>query len=309
MISQITIAKDFGFCMGVKRAIKIADETAAETTGTVTILNEIVHNDAVVEDFRQKGVAQQFSVADVDEGTLIISAHGVEPGVKEAAEKKGLKVIDATCPLVTHIYKIIQRVIPLDFHLVHFGDRNHDETTGVVGHAPDKITVISTVEELDQYPAWTDRKLGLTVQTTMRTEDFEAFRIAAQVKWPHLEVFDTICNATNKLQSAVRDLAGEVDMILVVGSATSANSNRLAAISESLCGKGELIGTADDIQEAWFTGANSSVERVGVTAGASTPDFLVEAVVGRLLELSGGTAVVSLQAGSKRSLDSFVAGS
>jgi len=165
----------------------------------------------------------------------------------------------------------------------------------VVGHAPDRITVISSITELDDYPDWHDRKLGLTVQTTMRIEDFEAFRLAAEKKWPNLETFDTICMATSERQSAIRDMAPEVDMILVVGSQTSANSKRLAHISQTLCGRGELIGSADDIRDDWFTGVGDSIERVGVTAGASTPDFLVDAVIERLSEISGGRAGVVRQ--------------
>jgi 4-hydroxy-3-methylbut-2-enyl diphosphate reductase len=295
MIKKIVIARHYGFCMGVKRAIKIADETARESSGPVTILNEIVHNDAVVDDFRRKGVGQEFSVGDVISGTLIISAHGVAPGVKQAARDKGLTVVDATCPLVTNIYKIIGRAIPQGFYLIHFGDPDHDETQGVVGHAPDRITVISSITELDDYPDWRDRKLGLTVQTTMRIEDFEVFRLAAEKKWPHLVTFDTICMATSERQSAIRDMAPEVDMILVVGSQTSANSKRLAHISQALCGRGELIGSVDDIRDDWFTGAGDSIERVGVTAGASTPDFLVDAVIEQLREISGGRAEVVRQ--------------
>ncbi len=292
MIQEIVIARKYGFCMGVKRAIKIAEKTATETDSTVTILNEIVHNEAVVDGFREKGVGQSFSVDDVDGGTLIISAHGVEPGVKQAAIDRGLTVVDATCPLVENIYKIIQKIIPDGYHLIHFGDPDHDETKGVVGHAPNKITVVSSISELDEYPAWSERKLGLTVQTTHRIEDFRTFEEAARAKWPGIETFDTICAATNQLQSAVRDLAPEVDMILVVGSDSSANSKRLARISQSLCGRGELIGSALDINEEWFSSGEGEISRVGVTAGASTPDFLVEAVIERLKTLSGGTAKV-----------------
>jgi 4-hydroxy-3-methylbut-2-enyl diphosphate reductase len=302
MIEKIVIARKYGFCMGVKRAIKIAEKTAIDTDSQVTILNEIVHNEAVVERFRKKGVGQSFSVSEVDGGTLIISAHGVEPGVKQAAIDQGLTVVDATCPLVRNIYKIIHKIIPQGYHLIHFGDRNHDETKGVVGHAPDRITVISSKSELDEYPAWTERKLGLTVQTTHRIEDFKSFEQAAQAKWPHIETFDTICAATNQLQSAVHDLAPVVDMILVVGSETSANSKRLARISQSLCGRGELIGSAVDIRDEWFLDnhdSNGGVARVGVTAGASTPDFLVEAVIERLMKLSGGTASLVRLAGSR----------
>jgi 4-hydroxy-3-methylbut-2-enyl diphosphate reductase len=203
--------------------------------------------------------------------------------------------VDATCPLVSRIYEIIAEVIPRDYYIIHFGDRNHDETRGVLGHAPDRITVISSIAELNAYPAWTDRKLGLTVQTTMGLEDFREFEDAARRKWPHIETFDTICNATTKRQTAIMDMASDVDMILVVGSRTSANSNRLADISRRLCGRGELIGSDADIREEWFTGDNKLVATVGISAGASTPDFLVDAVIDRLVELSGGRAQVVYQ--------------
>jgi len=299
LIREIIIARKYGFCMGVKRAIKIAEKTAAEAVSPVTILNEIVHNESVVEDFRKKGIGQSFSVHDVEGGTLIISAHGVEPGVKQAAIDQGLTVVDATCPLVRNIYKIIHKIIPEGYYLIHFGDRDHDETKGVVGHAPNRITVVSSISELDKYPAWADRKLGLSVQTTSRIEDFKAFEEAARAKWPHIETFDTICTATNQLQSAVHEMAPVVDMILVVGSETSANSKRLARISQSLCGRGELIGSAADIRDEWFATDSYRISRVGVTAGASTPDFLVEAVIDRLSRLSGGKARVIRLAGDR----------
>ncbi|MBU0983565.1 MAG: 4-hydroxy-3-methylbut-2-enyl diphosphate reductase [candidate division Zixibacteria bacterium] len=308
MIKKAIIARHYGFCMGVKRAINIAEETARDSDEQVTILNEIVHNDAVVKDFREKGVGQKFAVDDVETGTLIISAHGVSPDVIERATNKGLKVVDATCPLVTRIYDIIAKAVGQDYYIIHLGDRNHDETTGVHGHAPDRITVISNKEELDQYPDWTDRKLGLTVQTTMGLEDFVEFQEAAQKKWPHIEVFETICNATNKRQTSIMDLAPEVDMILVVGSTTSANSGRLANIARLLCGRAELINSAFDIKAEWFEGDGDAVETVGVSAGASTPDFLVQDVIRRLVKISGGTAEVVRQEKKKKARTAKIAG-
>ncbi len=293
MIKEIHIARHHGFCMGVKRAINIAEETAEKSSGKVTILNEIVHNEAVVERFRSQGVGQAFSVDDVEEGTLIISAHGIAPEVIRRAEAKGLNVVDATCPLVTVIYDIIKKVVPQGYYVIHYGDRNHDETEGVVGYAPDRITVVSSIEELADLPSWTDRKLGLTVQTTSEMSKTEEFKKAAQEKWPHIEIFDTICNATNKRQSAILALAPHMDMMLVVGSKSSANSTRLAKISHELCGRGYLINSADDIDERWFID-QPGIEKVGISAGASTPDFLVEAVVQKLVEISGGTAHVVL---------------
>ena len=291
MLKKIMIARHHGFCMGVKRAINIAEETAANPNGPVTILNEIVHNEAVVKRFREEGVAQAFSVNDVDEGTLIISAHGAAPFVHARAREKGLKVIDATCPLVERIYNIILKVIDNGYHVIHFGDASHDETQGVVGHAPDHITVVGTVEELKSLPDWKDRKLGLTVQTTAHRDSYAEAENAAKEKWPHIKVFNTICDATNRRQTAVMDLAPSVDMFLVVGSETSANSKRLAQIADAICGRGVLIGSAADLQPQWFADSGG-VESVGLSAGASTPEFLVNEVLEKLVEFSGGRAEV-----------------
>ncbi len=290
MLKKIMIARHHGFCMGVKRAINIAEETAQDKDRKVTILNEIVHNETVVQRFRDQGVGQAYSLEDVGEGTLIISAHGVAPHVIEDARAKGLDVIDATCPLVTRIYNIVMKVIENGYHVIHFGDPHHDETQGVVGHAPDKITVVTSKEELPNLPAWTDRKLGLTSQSTCNQNEVAEFQQLAKVKWPHIEIFDTICNATTQRQNAILDLAPQVNMVLVVGSKTSANSVRLAQISDVICGRGILISSAADIRDEWF--ADEKIERVGVSAGASTPEFLVEAVIQRLVALSGGTADV-----------------
>jgi 4-hydroxy-3-methylbut-2-enyl diphosphate reductase len=167
------------------------------------------------------------------------------------AKAKGLNVVDATCPLVTRIYNIVEKIINDGYYVIHYGDRHHDETEGVVGHAPDRITVVSDKSELDSMPDWTDRKLGLTSQTTASQEGFAEFQILAKEKWPHLEIFDTICDATNQRQRSIMDLAPQVDMVLVVGSKTSANSVRLAEISNALCGRGILISSAADIDPAF----------------------------------------------------------
>ncbi len=290
MLKKIHIASHHGFCMGVKRAIQFAEDTSENAQGRVTILNEIVHNEAVVEKFKQRGVEQASSVEDVNEGTLIISAHGIAPDIIEKAKDKGLSVVDATCPLVTNIYDIIRDAVKDDYFIIHFGNPHHDETMGIVGYAPDRITVAATEEELLALPEWKDRKLGLTVQTTAHIEDFAVVEQKALKKWPHLKIFHTICNATTKRQSAILELAPKVDMVLVVGSQSSANSKRLASISNDICGNGKLIGSAVDIDTSWF--ADNSVQSVGISAGASTPQFLVEDVITKLVEISGGKAEV-----------------
>jgi len=298
-LKKIIIASHHGFCMGVKRAINIAEETAAQEDGKVTILNEIVHNEAVVEKFTRRGVGQAFSVDDVAEGTLIISAHGIAPGVIANARAKGLNVVDATCPLVSRIYTIINKIVANGYYVIHYGDPRHDETHGIVGHAPEHITVASSREELLSLPDWKDRKLGLTVQTTAHLEHFAEVEKLAKHKWPHIEIFNTICDATTLRQNAIMDLAPQADMVLVVGSQSSANSRRLARISEAICGRGILIGSAEDIDPGWFE-PDQSVEAVGISAGASTPDFLVEEVIRRLYDMSGGTAEIIIPDKKKR---------
>lgn len=298
MLKKIILADHHGFCMGVKRAINIAEEAAETIEGKVTILNEIVHNEAVVEKFNKQGVGQAFSVDEVDEGTLIISAHGISPDVIKRAEDRGLNVIDATCPLVERIYIIVKKIVANGYHVIHYGDPSHDETHGVVGHSPDNITVAANKEELLGLPDWKDRKLALTVQTTAHMSEFTDIEELAKEKWPHIEIFNTICNATTKRQTAIMDLAPKVDMVLVVGSQTSANSKRLAKISEAICGRGILIGSADEIEEQWFDDQN--IASIGISAGASTPEFLVEAVIERLQKISGGEAEVILPARKRR---------
>ena len=289
MLKKIYLARYQGFCMGVNRAINVAEDTAAKAKGRVTILNEIVHNEAVVEKFRRQDVGQAFAVDEVSDGTLIISAHGVSPEVIAQARAKGLKVVDATCPLVSRIYDIINEAVSDGCHVIHYGDTDHDETAGIVGHASEHITVAGSHEQLLSLPEWKDRKLGLTVQTTAHKDEFAAVVRLAKEKWPGIRIFDTICNATTQRQAAILELAPKVDLILVVGSQTSANSKRLARISESVCARAFLIGTAAEIDPAWF-GNGSKVDAVGVSAGASTPQFLVEEVLHRLKETSGGTA-------------------
>lgn len=301
MLEKIIIADYHGFCMGVKRAISIAEETSDAATGNVTILNEIVHNEVVVDGFNQRGVGQSTSVEAVDSGTLIISAHGIAPDVIKQAKAKGLNVVDATCPLVERIYDIVKKAVNAGFHIIHYGESNHDETHGIVGQAPEYITVASSLEELLVLPAWEDRKLGLTVQTTAHVSEFANVKKAAKEKWRDLEIFNTICNATTKRQSAILDLAPQVDMVLVVGSQTSANSKRLALLSDSICGRGILIGSVAEIDEDWFL-PGENIVKVGVSAGASTPDFLVEEVIEKLQEISGDNAEVILPIKRKKKI-------
>lgn len=293
-IKKIIIADHHGFCMGVKRAINIAEDTGRTGASDVTILKEIVHNNSVVQGFHDAGVKQKFNVCEIDGGTVVISAHGVAPEIIEEAEEKGLNVIDATCPLVTRIHEIVDKLMARGYYVIHFGDAHHDETLGVIGHAEEgRITVVSTVEALRALPDDLSEKVALTSQATSEVAIFEEAEKVAQEKWPQIKIFNTICNATTQRQSAIVKLADQVDMVLVVGSTTSANSLRLRDIAEALCGEGHLIENEAEINPDWFENRADGLPcRVGVSAGASTPEHLVEGVVERLAELSVGSEIV-----------------
>jgi 4-hydroxy-3-methylbut-2-en-1-yl diphosphate reductase len=286
MLRKIYIAQDYGFCMGVKRAIKIAEETGRTSKGPVNVINEIVHNDAVVEKLKQDGVGTVLSVADAPGGTVIVSAHGAPPKVFKEAREQGLQVIDATCPLVIRIHKIIHKLIENGYQIIHFGDHYHDETIGVVGQAPEgRVTVVNSIEDLRALTP-NGRKYALTSQTTAEIAEFTRVSDEAQKIFPGIEICNTICDATGQRQAAVLDLAPNVEMMLVVGSRSSANSKRLRNICEALCGHAYLINYATDLNESWLDG----ITTVGVTAGASTPDFLVDEVIEKLVTYSNGVA-------------------
>lgn len=281
-LRKIIVASHYGFCMGVKRAIKIAEESGRKEIGPVSVVNEIVHNDSVVSNLKKQGVGTVHSVSEAPGGTVIISAHGAPPAYFKAAAAAGLNVIDATCPLVIKIHRIINRLIDSGFHIIHFGDAHHDETKGVVGQAPaGHVTVVSNLEDLNNVP-FREHKYALTSQTTADAAEFERIAEAAIKKFPGLEIHNTVCNATEQRQAAVLELAPQVDMMLVVGSSSSANSTRLKNISESSCGRAKLINSYQDLSP----GMLEDVSVIGLTAGASTPDYLVEEVIAHLLKLA-----------------------
>lgn len=293
-LKRIILARHYGFCMGVKRAIKIAEETGRTETGIVNVINEIVHNDAVVKKLADGGVGVVYRVADAPGGTIIVSAHGAPPSIFEEADQKGLRVVDATCPLVIRIHETIHKLIGQGYQIIHFGDRDHDETIGVVGQGPaGMVHVVRAIEDLHDLEI-KGTKYALTSQTTAGVADFKRISEEAKKIFSGIEIFNTICNATSRCQAAIMDMATDVEMMLVVGSSSSANSNRLRNISESICGKAYLINTADSLDDAWLDG----VEIIGLTAGASTPDFLVEQVIEHLVSFARGKAeVIRLKSG------------
>ena len=278
---NIYLAKARGFCMGVERSISMAEDSRRIIDGKITILNEIVHNNSVVEDLDRKGILRTTDLDEVNDGTLIISAHGVAPSVIEEASAKGLNVIDSTCPLVTVLHKAAEYFIKRRYTVIVFGDPTHDEMKGVKGRNPDKIHVIKTIESTDDLPD-IDGPVAIISQSTQSMEDFDRVVGIAGEKYPDLKIKNTICDATRKRQTAVVDLAPRMDMVIVVGSQTSANSRRLALISEKSGTPAYLIDDQDEIDPSWLEGKKD----VGITAGASTPDYVVDKVVNRVKEIA-----------------------
>jgi len=272
--------------MGVERSISMAVEAREKIEGPLTILNEIVHNHSVVQDLDSRGIERTTDLNEVGDGTLIISAHGVAPAVIETAKSKGLNVIDSTCPLVTVLHKSADYFIKRGYTVIVYGDPNHDEMQGVRGRNPEKIHVTKEILSPDDLPD-IEGKVALISQSTQSLEMFDIAAKIVEQKYGDVKIKNTICDATRKRQTAILDLAPQVDLVLVVGSQTSANSQRLALIAEQTGTPAYLIDNADEIDEKWL----KEVDNIGITAGASTPDKLVDDVVNRLKEIANANGI------------------
>jgi 4-hydroxy-3-methylbut-2-enyl diphosphate reductase len=278
---NIYLARARGFCMGVERSISMAEDAREKIDGEITILNEIVHNDLVVKDLDLKGINRTRDLEEVEDGTLIISAHGVAPSVIERADEKGLNVIDSTCPLVTVLHKAADYFIRRGYTVIVFGDPHHDEMQGVKGRNPEKIIVLKKISSLDDLPD-IDGDVALISQSTQSMELFEKAAELVEQKYKGVKIKNTICDATRKRQTSVLDLAPRVDLVIVVGSQTSANSQRLALISKQSGTPAYLIDDASELDPKWLEG----IDDIGMTAGASTPDWAVNRVIERIKELA-----------------------
>jgi len=288
---RVLLASPRGFCAGVDRAIDIVDLALRRYGPPVYVRHEIVHNRHVVDSLREKGAVFVEDPEEVPEGALLIfSAHGVSPAVREAARRRGLHTIDATCPLVTKVHVEARRFAGAEHEIVLVGHAGHVEVEGTMGHAPDRIHLVESPEDVERLEVRDPEKLACVTQTTLSVDDTAEVMEALRRRFPRIRLprKDDICYATQNRQNAVKELAREADVVLVVGAPTSSNSNRLVEIAAKSGVAAHLVQTADDIQPAWIEDATC----VGVTAGASAPEVLVEAVVERLRGLAGGTAEV-----------------
>lgn len=279
---RILLANPRGFCAGVDRAIKIVD-LALEVFGPpVYVRREIVHNSHVVRDLREKGAVFVEELDTVPAGAVaILSAHGVAPTVFDQARERGLRLIDATCPLVTKVHLEVHRFVKLGYHIALIGHKGHDEVVGTIGEAPGHITLVENEAQADsiQFPPF--ERLMVLTQTTLGVDDTKVVIEALRRRFPNLELppTDDVCYATQNRQDAVKEMARRgMQLLLVVGSRNSSNAARLVEVGGARGIRGFLIDGADEIKPEWLDG----VECVAVTAGASTPEGVVQGVLDKL---------------------------
>ncbi|KFB68521.1 4-hydroxy-3-methylbut-2-enyl diphosphate reductase [Candidatus Accumulibacter vicinus] len=281
---QVILANPRGFCAGVERAIAIV-ERAIETLGApIYVRHEVVHNQFVCDDLRAKGAIFIDELAQAPAGsTVIFSAHGVSKAVREEAAALGLKVFDATCPLVTKVHVEVAKMRKEGREIVMIGHKGHPEVEGTMGQSPDGMYLVETVADAHQLQVSAPARLAYVTQTTLSVDDAAQVVAALKARFPEIigPKKDDICYATQNRQDSVKQLARTTEVILVVGSQSSSNSNRLREVAELIGSRAYLIDQAEQIDPTWLAGAS----RVGVTAGASAPEVLVQEVVDRL---SGG---------------------
>jgi 4-hydroxy-3-methylbut-2-enyl diphosphate reductase len=275
---KVYLAKPRGFCAGVDRAIDVV-EIALDIYGPpVYVRHEIVHNDHVCNELRKKGAVFVDEISGIPEGSVtVFSAHGVSPVIKDQAKDRSLKIIDATCPLVTKVHLEAIRYAKRGYQIILIGHRNHVEVEGTMGEATDSITLVEDASDVANLKLPQEEKLIYLTQTTLSVDDTAEVIQALKTRFPHIEAppTDDICYATTNRQTAIKEMARQCDLILVIGSRTSSNSNRLVEVANAKGCRSKLINDSSDLVRELFDG----VEKVGITAGASAPEILVQDVV------------------------------
>jgi 4-hydroxy-3-methylbut-2-enyl diphosphate reductase len=281
---KLLLASPRGFCAGVVRAIETVEKAISLWGAPIYVKHHIVHNRHVVNELIRNGAVFVEEIDEIPEGQRVIySAHGVSPEVRELAKKRGLIEIDATCSLVTRVHSAVKRFAAKGYQIILIGHRNHVETIGTAGEAPLQTTVIEKVEDVELLSYEANAPLFYATQTTLSLDDVGEIAKKLIEKFPHIETLPTssICYATTNRQMALSGIASEVDLVLVVGDPMSSNSNRLCEIARNRGIKAHLINSKEEIEVDWMDG----VRVVGLTAGASTPEGLVEDCIKKLYEL------------------------
>jgi 4-hydroxy-3-methylbut-2-en-1-yl diphosphate reductase len=281
---QVFLANPRGFCAGVDRAIEIVERALALYGAPIYVRHEVVHNKYVVEDLRRKGAVFVEELDEVPSGnTVIFSAHGVSQAVRQEAEARGLKVFDATCPLVTKVHVEVAKMRASGKEIIMIGHKGHPEVEGTMGQATGGMFLVETPEDVAALAVKDPGNLAFVTQTTLSVDDAAKIIEALKQRFPTIQgpKKDDICYATQNRQDAVKALAQQSDVVIVVGSPNSSNSNRLREVAELLGVPAYMVDTAADLRPEWVAGK----ARVGLSAGASAPEVLVQEVVARLMEL------------------------
>jgi 4-hydroxy-3-methylbut-2-en-1-yl diphosphate reductase len=281
---KLLLSNPRGFCAGVVRAIEIVERALEKWQPPIYVKHEIVHNRHVVESLRKKGAVFIEDLKDVPEGARVIySAHGVPPSVREEAKQRGLIEIDATCGLVTKVHSAAKRFAEKGYHIILIGHRNHVEIIGTAGEAPNQTTIVESAEDVAKLPFTQKDKLFYITQTTLSLDDVSEITQALISRFPQIETLpsSSICYATTNRQMALREITDQTDLILVIGDPKSSNSNRLREVATTRGVKAHLINGPDEIDPAWLGGVNT----IGLTAGASTPEDIVQLCIERLINL------------------------
>ena len=281
---DVILASPRGFCAGVLRAVEIVEKALEKYGAPIYVRHEIVHNKYIVEDFKARGVVFVDHIAEIPDGSItVFSAHGVSEKVESEAALRNLPTIDATCPLVKKVHKEAQNHEKKGHKIILIGHRGHAEVEGTSGRVKQEVILVQNVEDVQKLDIDPSEKLSYVTQTTLSVDDTKKIVSALKNKFPDIEGPDLrdICYATQNRQDAVRQLAKEVDLILVIGAQNSSNSNRLRDLGEEMSVESHLIDCAEGIQKSWLDGKQA----VGITAGASAPEILVDQVITRLGEL------------------------
>jgi 4-hydroxy-3-methylbut-2-en-1-yl diphosphate reductase len=281
---EVLLANPRGFCAGVERAIEIVERALEQCGAPIYVRHEIVHNKYVVESLRAKGAVFVEELDAVPAGaTVIFSAHGVSKSVRAEAQRRGLKVFDATCPLVTKVHVEVTKMLREGYEVVMIGHRGHPEAEGTMGQAAKGMHLVETVDDVGGLSVASPERLAYVTQTTLSVDDAKAIVAALKARFPRIRgpKRDDICYATQNRQDAVKFMAPQCDVVIVVGSPNSSNSNRLREVAENMGVPAYMVDNAADLRPEWIAGKR----RVGVTAGASAPETLVNELIGRLKEM------------------------
>ncbi|MFT4190574.1 MAG: 4-hydroxy-3-methylbut-2-enyl diphosphate reductase [Comamonas sp.] len=299
MAREVILAEPRGFCAGVDRAIEIVERALQKFGRPIYVRHEIVHNTFVVEDLKSKGAIFIEELDDVPPGAILVfSAHGVSKAVENEAKARGFQVFDATCPLVTKVHVEVAKLAREGYEFIMIGHKGHPEVEGTMGQLNEGIHLVEDVADVARVQPGQTEKLAVVTQTTLSVDDASAIAAAVKARFPLIREpkQQDICYATQNRQDAVKVLSPQVEVVIVVGSPTSSNSNRLAELARRLGVDAYMVDNAGELRAEWFEGRN----RVGLTAGASAPEVLVQSVITRLREL--GVVAVRKMAGVEETI-------